>query len=727
VEPKQFPSAHVATPLSTMLFLRLGKEMGEYEVGWRRDVWLRLLPTRIVRLASNRSLLADLSSQEPSENLIVEARQRGKELDRVSGTRYATELSRLSDTYNWAREIPIEPLVAAISASSSLPLLAVGSGGSFSAAHLASYLHQQYCGMVSRPVTPLELLSSPIRLRSLGVMILSAGGSNADIVSALENAISREPRRCIVLCLKRESALSRLAKASRFIDLPDLDPPWVKNGFLATNSLLALSVLLVRAYSSAFSSNEQLPRDIDTLLADGKPNGDYIEKLGVVSDLLWGRETLVVLYGPSVATAALDLESKFSEAALGNIQLADFRNFAHGRHHWLAKRGEKTGVLAICSREEQDLCERTLGLIPQDVPVARLSLSNTGITASIAALVAVFHLVGSAGKQHGIDPGRPGVPKFGRRMYHLRALRAFNKSPGEDEISVARKLACDVQELQRQNNLSFWQDAYQRFISRLVKTTYGAVVLDYDGTLCDEQHRFSGLGADVAQELTRLLNGGILLGIATGRGDSARTDLRKMLPRQLWNNVLLGYYNGSDLGRLSDDSHPDPSGVPCDSLTSLADALCTDPIISRLADCRVSHSQVSVRPIPRTGSELVWRVVQQLAQSHGLAALRSSHSMDVLGPRVSKRILLDHLRSLLCEGHAVLSIGDKGQWPGNDFDLLGTPYSLSVDEVSADPDTCWNVAPPGHRGVEATLDYLRWLWLQPSGGLRLSVGTRRAK
>lgn len=54
----------------------------------------------------------------------------------------------------------------------------------------------------------------------------------------------------------------------------------------------------------------------------------------------------------------------------------------------------------------------------------------------------------------------------------------------------------------------------------------------------------------------------------------------------------------------------------------------------------------------------------------------------------------------------ILSIGDKGQWPGNDFDLLANPFSLSVNEVSGDPTTCWNLAPAGHRGVQATLDYL---------------------
>ena len=636
------------------------------------------------------------------------------------GKPYAIELSRLRETYAWALETPIDSLVAAVSGSGDLPLLGVGSGGSFSAAHLACSLHQHHTGMVSRPVTPLELVSAPVRLRSLSAMLLSAGGSNADIISALENVISREPRRCVVLCLRKGSALSRLAKSYRFIDVPDLNPPSVKDGFLATNSLLAFAVLLVRAYNCGFASNQKLPQGFDSLLVDSPANRDYIEELRVHCGPLWTRDTLVVLYGPSVATAAIDLESKFSEAALGNIQLADFRNFAHGRHHWVAKRASKTGVLAICAKNEQDLCDKTLRLLPSTVPIARVYVPHCGTTANVAALVAVLHLVGAAGKRQRIDPGRPGVPTFGRRIYGLRALRALNKSASEKQTAIARKVGCDVQTLQYRKDLEFWNGAHQRFVDRLAKATFGAVLLDYDGTLCDEQDRFSGPREEVAQELTRLLQGGILIGIATGRGDSARTDLRNMLPRMVWDNVYLGYYNGSDLGRLSDDTHPDSSGMPADPLKAVADALSVNPIISALATCKISRNQISVRPSSVAGGELVWRSVRQVAQIHGLDVLRSSHSIDVLQPGVSKRSLLTQIRRLLDEGGSVLSIGDKGEWPGNDFDLLNTPYSLSVDEVSADPDTCWNIAPPGHRGVQALFDYFGWIQLR-QGSFHLTL------
>lgn len=615
-------------------------------------------------------------------------------------------MQHLSETYSWALDAPIESLIAGVSASASMPLVAVGSGGSFTAAHLACALHQHYTGMVSKPVTPLELISSPFRVRSLAAMILSAGGSNIDIISAFENIVEREPRRCMVLCLRKDSKLTRRAHSYRFVDLLSLNPPSFKDGFLATNSLLAFSVLLVRAYAEVFSKGSSLPHEFEALLSFS--SGTRSIK-GLLKDCapLWKRETIIVLYGPSVASAALDLESKFSEGALGNTQLADFRNFAHGRHHWIAKRGSKTGVLAIFANDEIALAERTLRLIPATVPVARICLPSIGPVANIEALIAVFHLVGAAGEQQGIDPGRPSVPEFGRRIYSLRVAHEMKEDfTSPEKTAIARKLGCEVQELQDHQDFNLWQDAYRHFVERLEKASFGAILFDYDGTLCDERDRFLGLREDIIHHLTRLLQSGILIGVATGRGKSVREDLQKVLPKKLWRGVYLGYYNGSDLADLCDDRHPKSSLESSEALKAVLDAVSKHPIMSAIATYEARQTQISVQPKLAATAELSWRVLQQLAHVHGLRPVRSSHSIDLVQQDVSKRSLLALLEGKVASGAHVLLIGDKGQWPGNDYDLLSAPDSLSVDEVSADPDTCWNLAIAGCRGVQATLAYL---------------------
>ena len=59
----------------------------------------------------------------------------------------------------------------------------------------------------------------------------------------------------------------------------------------------------------------------------------------------------------AIRSAAIDLESKLTEAALMPVQVADFRNFAHGRHHWLAKRGGETAVLALVCESDAEVAD----------------------------------------------------------------------------------------------------------------------------------------------------------------------------------------------------------------------------------------------------------------------------------------------------------------------------------------------------------------------------------
>src|SRR5947199_382422 len=75
---------------------------------------------------------------------------------------------------------------------------------------------------------------------------------------------------------------------------------------------------------------------------------------------------------------AIDFESKCTEAALTNVQTADFRHFAHGRHHWIAKRGDQTAVLALCGEEDSETAGRTLSLLPGSVPVLRVDVPHRG-------------------------------------------------------------------------------------------------------------------------------------------------------------------------------------------------------------------------------------------------------------------------------------------------------------------------------------------------------------
>ena len=50
-----------------------------------------------------------------------------------------------------------------------------------------------------------------------------------------------------------------------------------------------------------------------------------------------------------------------------------------------------------------------------------------------------------------------------------------------------------------------------------------------------------------------MLRAGAVVGLATGRGKSVRQALRDAVDERLWGKVIVGYYNGGDIGLVGDD------------------------------------------------------------------------------------------------------------------------------------------------------------------------------
>ena len=130
--------------------------------------------------------------------------------------------------------------------------------------------------------------------------------------------------------------------------------------------------------------------------------------------------TVIVLYDYWGKAAAVDAESKLTEGGLANVQLVDYRNFAHGRHNWIRKNGGTTGMLAFVTPQCRTLAESTLGLVPSHVPSVSICSRFFGPAASIDLMVQGMRFVWLVGTLTGTDPGRPKVADYGRKMRHIR-------------------------------------------------------------------------------------------------------------------------------------------------------------------------------------------------------------------------------------------------------------------------------------------------------------------
>jgi fructoselysine-6-P-deglycase FrlB-like protein len=624
------------------------------------------------------------------------------------GRPYSAEMQELPATYACASGINVEPLVDFLGSSVGAPLLAVGSGGSLTAASLAALLHQRRGG-VAKALTPMELAYAERAIPESNVLLISAGGRNVDVLAAFEVAAMREPRQLFALTARSRSPLAEIAERYRYTQHLALELPTGKDGFLATNSLMAFLIALLRADARLSGS---------TLAPDLPDHSQSVRDATLASGIL-ARDTYIVLHGGWGGPAAVDLESKLTEAALAHVQLADYRNFGHGRHHWLAKRGESAAVIALVTPAERDIARRTLKLLPSTVPVLELSTDDATPAAALDLVVQVFHLTGEVGRTRGIDPGRPGVPSFGSKLYNLKPSRPKpaqpNGIPADTAVAIRRKTAPLEPDALGGDELARWTAAHGAFVRGIRAAEFGAVVLDYDGTLCEPWEKKTGPGPQVRERLLALLEGGITIGIATGRGKSVRTDLQRLIPEGLWRQILVGYYNGSDIALLSDDERPLTSPID-PTLGPVAEWISANPSLAQLAKHEIRPRQISVEPVRASAwAQAKLALAEGLRRSGapGVRIVESSHSIDIIAPGVTKVAVAEACLAGAGD-REVLCIGDRGRWPGNDYDLLSGPHSLSVDTVSPDPGSCWNLCPPGHRGVQGTLDYL--------GRLRIDSG-----
>ena len=631
-------------------------------------------------------------------------------------SRYLKELLRLDCAYRAALTMDVGPLARSVESWVLQPMLMVGSGGSYSAAKFAADMHESHSGQLARAATPLDLISREVR--SGGVACFSASGGNEDIVTAFRCAASRETEPLSAVVLAAESRLEQLGARFRYSDVVCMGHPSFRDGFLAVASLVGLVVLIARAYRAVYGRSEKdIPESMSELVQEGTSLSGLAEINSAADGVLEGRQYVSVLYSNELASAAVDLESRFVEAALGGLHIADLRNFGHGRHFWMARKAAETVVVALISEEQRGLGDRTVSLLPEEVAVLRIRFRGPKDVQGVAGLVVGLFVAASAARLAGVDPGRPGVPKFGRSLYHLKVHSRRTPQSLLNQTAALRRKGARPSD-------AWWIAHYEDALERVNTSRYEALVVDYDGTLCDPRERGGPPSEEIAAELKRLMDEGAPVGLATGRGPSAGIQLRAVLPSKLLRRVLVGYYNGAVTRFLAEEEDPVVEGGGVSS--SLLAALEADPMLN--GKVRSNTVQISTGVRRGVSVEEGAKQVHLVLRQNGINAevVTSGHSIDVCLVGQAKENLLCAMRSTfgLTDG-PILRIGDRGRRPGNDWKLLDDLHGLSVDQVSAHPMHCWSLTPAGTKGTQATVHYLKGLtWTGNGGRLRLSRSSR---
>jgi len=610
------------------------------------------------------------------------------------GKRFIDELQQLPATMQWAAEQDIALLRRAVHLYGDRGLLAVGSGGSFTAAAYAADQHFRVFGHPSQAITPLEVFQVPTNAAANAAgLLLSAEGKNHDILAAAKQL---RLRACptIGLTLRSTSPLVELSDETGAASLAAYDMPWGKDGYLATNSLIATLILLWRAYEADDIVAAEL-----LLLANWYLQFDRrIEQTGSIKRS--GRA--LILHGAVGRIGAIDLESKLTEGALAFGQVCNFRQFAHGRHLQLSQLSEPVTVVSF-SIGGDPLAAETIRLLPMEAgTVLNVVLPRiSGAGAEIAGVLAAMVITRAWAGEH-IDPGQPAVPQFGRDLHALDVSTLAPHALPPTPAMLRKQASGDPPEVLIQHA--------QRYIERLQAARLRLLVCDFDGTFCDTVKRFEGLDSRIAPELTRLAHSGVHLAFATGRGVKLRKVLQDKLPADVWPMVTMGCYSGSFIFSLADIDAAAPPADP--RLSDLAQWLSKTRAVSTQVDPCADAGQLSLRGISGSDKVRLVAAINEWVAQHGYEGWRafsSGHSVDVVTEKAGKLLVVQDAchRLGLDPLTQVLRVGDGGDFGGNDYELLSEGLALSVDAVPPGVEQCWNLLPRMLSGVRGTEYYLQ--------------------
>ncbi|MEJ7784825.1 MAG: hypothetical protein WKF96_08480 [Solirubrobacteraceae bacterium] len=219
--------------------------------------------------------------------------------------------------------------------------------------------------------------------------------------------------------------------------------------------------------------------------------------------------------------------------------------------------------------------------------------------------------------------------------------------------------------------------------------------------------------------MQQLLDRGMVIGFASGRGRSLHSDLRQWVSAESWERVVVGLYNGAIHLGLNEELHDlrEPTAWSSAVVDALQDVSNAAEVAIEERGRQVSLSVVS-GALCHGVLAAAARARLEMAQVRA-TVVASGHSIDIIESHSSKGAISREVEERA--GGAALTIGDQGQLGGNDYELLkASSWTLSVDRCSADPRSCWFAGSGADVGPDLLLRYLRAL--RPRGGVFAVTG-----
>ena len=632
--------------------------------------------------------------------------------------RFTKKLDTLNETLGALDGFDPRSLSEEMGRCASSAAVAVGSGGSLVA---AQYFNRCLESLGTGPAsvqTPMEVVVGATDLVNAVVWLFSASAENSDIAAAARAATDRG---CAQLVLCTRNADGSVADWVRSTGGTVLVVPVAeeKDGYLATHSLISTctALLLGANHAAHAQTTDVIPKlkyRVSTQIAE-RSKGNYQTSFAPLAQ----GAVLLLISDPALRPIATLLETSLWETALCPVQLTDMRNFAHGRHTWPHHHSARTLFFALTSALSEPSWKSISDALPSDLPSWHAHYALGGRHENLCGIIDGLFWIEAIGAITGIDPGKPGIAPYGRAIYKDDALlTTASVMPPPVRQKLATALRCE-------GHVPSARDMHQAYVKKLdtlKSKDIGAIVLDFDGTVVATNNRLGPPPSGVVDEFTRLSALGVRIGFASGRGGSLGQQIRAVLPPKVYQDVVIGYFNGGHIARANIDlDQARPAHNPL--IDQVADWLEGRPDLLKAGSVPHKEIQLTIAHDDLQAPSRFLEDVQDcpLIAEGTVRIVASGHSFDIIPATSSKLRVVEQLQQDIGATKAVLSIGDCGQIYGNDFEFLARDFGVSVDQVCPGLGGTWSLYGSLVTGPEALQKILASMMASHNGGIRFDA------
>jgi hydroxymethylpyrimidine pyrophosphatase-like HAD family hydrolase len=571
--------------------------------------------------------------------------------------------------------------------------IAVGAGPFLAAAHYFARCRTTLGLGISLVMTPMEFVLYIQDMADTDIWLFGGVSDDPDMRAAIRAATAKSCRSVWSITTHPVGAITA-PSGGNAISLPVKE---AKDRLLAIHSVIAIVSALL------FASDGLTERPLGSALAQKLISATAPPQPNYPSSGFKAGDTVILLYDPQLMPIVSMLETCLWQVGIVPVHRTDFGEFARYQYLWSSLHPESTFFLALTTCESEFIWEGLRVAIAENCRGQTINCGDGGRLASASGMLTgqafLSHILRSTNSADDVLLFVGSGEEVGCRgaMEELAA----SLTPAVIHKSIARQLHDPVSD----EHISLCTMAKQR-LQRLKAARFVGITLDYDGTIVPNQPAEARLGPPpqtVVDQLVRLADDGILIGIATGRGSSAGARMREALPERLHSGVLIGYFNGAFIRTLDFDistERPEKQR----RIAEVADWIASSRLVRPNTHIYAGSFQVTVLLDDIFDLR---HFVEQMAACPAIAAgdmrlVRSLHSFDIITSETTKLAVAHGLadRSSKKDGQ-ILAIGDSGSPNGNDYELLLQPHAISVDRVCGDSDGTWSLFGHQVRGPAA--------------------------